>query len=109
MTTWVAPQQGCAYCHNVENLADDSVYAKKVARRMIQMTRHINQDWNPHVQTTGVICYTCHRGEPVPTNVWYEIRAVHTQAGSPKRTTASVTRTQPTDRPTFLWIPIRHT
>ena len=44
MTTWVAPQQGCAYCHNVENLADDSVYAKKVARRMIQMTRHINQD-----------------------------------------------------------------
>ena len=36
MTTWVAPQQGCAYCHNVENLADDSVYAKKVARRMIR-------------------------------------------------------------------------
>jgi photosynthetic reaction center cytochrome c subunit len=72
MTTWVAPQQGCAYCHNVENLADDSVYAKKVARRMIQMTRHINQDWKPHVQTTGVVCYTCHRGNPVPTNVWYE-------------------------------------
>ena len=72
MTTWVAPQQGCAYCHNAENLADDSVYAKKVARRMIQMTRHINQDWKPHVQTTGVVCYTCHRGNPVPTNVWYE-------------------------------------
>ena len=72
MTTWVAPQQGCAYCHNVENLADDSVYAKKVARRMIQMTRHINQDWKPHVQTTGVVCYTCHRGNPVPTNLWYE-------------------------------------
>ena len=72
MTTWVAPQQGCAYCHNVENLADDSVYAKKVARRMIQITRHINQDWKPHVQTTGVVCYTCHRGNPVPTNLWYE-------------------------------------
>jgi photosynthetic reaction center cytochrome c subunit len=72
MTTWVAPQQGCAYCHNTENLADDSVYAKKVARRMIQMTRHINQDWKRHVQTTGVVCYTCHRGNPVPTNVWYE-------------------------------------
>jgi photosynthetic reaction center cytochrome c subunit len=72
MTTWVAPQQGCAYCHNTENLADDSVYAKKVARRMIQMTRHINQDWKPHVQTTGVVCYTCHRGNPVPTNIWYE-------------------------------------
>jgi photosynthetic reaction center cytochrome c subunit len=72
MTTWVAPQQGCAYCHNVENLADDSVYAKKVARRMIQMTRHINQDWKPHVQNVGVVCYTCHRGHPIPTNVWYE-------------------------------------
>ena len=72
MTTWVAPQQGCAYCHNTENLADDSVYAKKVARRMIQMTRHINQDWKPHVQNVGVVCYTCHRGNPVPTNVWYE-------------------------------------
>jgi photosynthetic reaction center cytochrome c subunit len=72
MTTWVAPQQGCAYCHNTENLADDGVYAKKVARRMIQMTRHINQDWKPHVQTTGVVCYTCHRGNPVPTNIWYE-------------------------------------
>ncbi|HEX2942098.1 MAG TPA: photosynthetic reaction center cytochrome c subunit family protein, partial [Rhodopila sp.] len=22
MTTWVAPVQGCAYCHNVQNMAD---------------------------------------------------------------------------------------
>jgi photosynthetic reaction center cytochrome c subunit len=72
MTTWVAPQQGCSYCHNPENLADDSVYAKRVARRMIQMTRHINQDFKSHVQTTGVVCYTCHRGNPVPANVWYD-------------------------------------
>ena len=71
MTTWVAPQQGCSYCHNTENLADDSVYAKRVARRMIQMTRHINQDWKSHVQTVGVVCYTCHRGNPVPVNIWY--------------------------------------
>ena len=71
MTTWVAPQQGCAYCHNPENLADDSIYAKRVARRMIQMTRHVNQDWKGHVQSTGVVCWTCHRGEPVPTHIWY--------------------------------------
>ena len=29
ITTWVAPQQGCAYCHNVENMADDGIYAKR--------------------------------------------------------------------------------
>ena len=28
MTSWVAPQQGCAYCHNLQNMADDSLYTK---------------------------------------------------------------------------------
>jgi photosynthetic reaction center cytochrome c subunit len=32
-----------------ENLADDSKYTKVVARRMIEMTQHINADWKPHV------------------------------------------------------------
>ncbi|MDE8343971.1 MAG: photosynthetic reaction center cytochrome c subunit family protein, partial [Acidocella sp.] len=41
MTTWVAPKQGCAYCHNVNNMADDSKYTKKVARRMILMVRSV--------------------------------------------------------------------
>jgi photosynthetic reaction center cytochrome c subunit len=71
ITEWVSPQQGCAYCHNVENLADDAPYTKVVARRMLQMTRHLNQDWKPHVAATGVTCYTCHRGNPVPANIWY--------------------------------------
>ena len=31
-----------------------------------QMTRHINADWKTHVGATGVTCYTCHRGQPVP-------------------------------------------
>jgi len=72
ITEWVAPQQGCAYCHNVENMADDSLYTKKVARRMIQMTRHINTDEKAHVGATGVVCYTCHRGNPVPAYVFYD-------------------------------------
>jgi photosynthetic reaction center cytochrome c subunit len=38
---------------------------------MIQMTRAINTAWTPHVKQTGVTCYTCHRGNPVPQNVWY--------------------------------------
>ena len=72
ITQWVAPQQGCAYCHNVENMADDSLYTKKAARRMLQMTRHINTDWKAHVAETGVVCFTCHRGNPVPAFVWYD-------------------------------------
>lgn len=69
ITEWVAPNEGCTYCHT-ENLADDSLYTKVVARRMIEMTRHINTDWTAHVQQTGVTCYTCHRGNPVPLQVW---------------------------------------
>ena len=72
ITQWVSPQEGCNYCHNGENFADDSKYTKVVARRMIQMTQHINQDWQKHVAATGVTCYTCHRGNPVPQNVWYK-------------------------------------
>lgn len=72
MTEWVAPDEGCGYCHNVENLADDSPYAKVVSRRMLQMTSHINKDWTSHVGQTGVTCYTCHRGKPVPSNIWFE-------------------------------------
>jgi photosynthetic reaction center cytochrome c subunit len=71
MTAWVAPKQGCTYCHDVTNFASDSLYTKVVARRMLQMTQHLNQDWQTHVAQTGVTCYTCHRGEPVPSNVWF--------------------------------------
>ena len=72
MTAWVAPQQGCTYCHAGDNMADDSKYTKIVARRMVEMTQHINADWKPHVANTGVTCYTCHRGEPVPKEVWFK-------------------------------------
>jgi photosynthetic reaction center cytochrome c subunit len=72
ITQWVAPDQGCAYCHNVQNFADDSMYTKVVARRMIEMTQKVNQDWKTHVADTGVTCYTCHRGNNVPTQVWNE-------------------------------------
>jgi len=68
---WVAPDADCGYCHNLDNLAEDSVYAKVVARRMIEMTRNINSEWDTHVADTGVTCYTCHRGEPVPAQVWF--------------------------------------
>jgi len=71
ITGWVAPKQGCSYCHNVANMADDGLYTKIVARRMIQMVQNINGNWQSHVQKVGVTCYTCHGGNPVPKNVWF--------------------------------------
>jgi photosynthetic reaction center cytochrome c subunit len=70
MTAWVSPEQGCTYCHAGDNMASDALYTKVVARRMLEMTRHINADWKDHVAGTGVTCYTCHRGQPVPAEVW---------------------------------------
>lgn len=71
ITEWVSPEAGCEYCHNIEDMASDEVYTKIVARRMIQMNQTINVDWKAHVGETGVTCYTCHRGNPVPHEVWY--------------------------------------
>lgn len=72
MTAWVAPEQGCTYCHNAQNFAADDNYTKVVARKMLQMTRKINTDYKSHVAETGVTCYTCHRGKNIPTNVWFK-------------------------------------
>ena len=71
ITQWVSPEAGCTYCHNAQNFADDGKYTKVVARRMIQMTQNVNGNWQSHVGKTGVTCYTCHRGNPVPAQYWY--------------------------------------
>ena len=70
ITAWVSPEQGCNYCHNPNNMASDEVYTKVVSRRMLQMTAALNTQWQDHVQQTGVTCYTCHRGQPVPAYNW---------------------------------------
>jgi photosynthetic reaction center cytochrome c subunit len=71
MTQWVAPPgQTCNYCHSTD-LASDDNYRKVVARTMLRMVRHINSDWKDHVGATGVTCYTCHRGQDLPANIWY--------------------------------------
>jgi photosynthetic reaction center cytochrome c subunit len=71
LTNWVAPEQGCYYCH-VSNggVEEDGIYTKITARKMLQMTRDLNANWKDHVADTGVTCYTCHRGNPVPEHVW---------------------------------------
>jgi len=75
ITAWVSPNESCAYCHIEGNFADDSKYTKVVARRMLQMVQDINRDWAPHVGQTGVTCYTCHRGQHLPAQIWFNPEA----------------------------------
>jgi photosynthetic reaction center cytochrome c subunit len=70
VTLWVAPKEGCNYCHVPGDFASDDIYTKVVSRRMFQLTRDTNTGWKDHVADTGVTCYTCHRGNPVPKYVW---------------------------------------
>ena len=71
LTNWVSPKQGCAFCHNTQDWASDEKRTKLIARRMLEMTRYVNSAWGGHVNPTGVTCYTCHRGQPVPAEVWW--------------------------------------
>lgn len=77
MSTWVAGTGNCAYCHNVAAFQSDTLpngkplYTKLVARRMLQMTRAINGNYSQHVKNTGVTCYTCHMGKPLPNGLWF--------------------------------------
>lgn len=87
MTQWVSPEQGCGYCHaNADQgqFAGDELYTKHVSRRMIQMTQWLNEEWPAHLQSqevVGVNCYTCHRGQNVPSDIWFRIAPV-TEASS---------------------------
>jgi photosynthetic reaction center cytochrome c subunit len=81
LTAWVSPKEGCNYCHAPgDDPSVDKLYTKTVARRMLAMTRQINSAWQPHVAQTGVTCWTCHRGQPVPAQVWFN-QAGGKQAG----------------------------
>ncbi|MBF9057884.1 photosynthetic reaction center cytochrome c subunit [Rhodobacterales bacterium HKCCSP123] len=62
-------------------------YQTALAYTMIEMTQNINQNWIGHVQANaevGVTCYTCHRGQPVPNNIWFRVGNVNSNvAGWP--------------------------
>lgn len=78
MTAWVSPEQGCAYCHgdgDLETYGEDNLYTKVVSRRMIEMTQNINESWDGHVNANGEVgvnCSTCHRGQNVPSEIWFK-------------------------------------
>ena len=39
VSTWVAPEVGCEYCHNTDEMASDEKYGKNVARHMFEDAR----------------------------------------------------------------------
>ncbi len=83
MSLWIAPEEGCAYCHgdgDVETYGEDTLYTKVVARTMIQMTQNINEGYPDHVGGAGVNCYTCHRGQAVPSGIWFSNTPVNANA-----------------------------
>ncbi|MEL7131717.1 MAG: photosynthetic reaction center cytochrome PufC [Pseudomonadota bacterium] len=59
-------------------------YQTVVARRMIQMTQNLNENWASHVNVNGnagVNCYTCHRGLAVPSDIWFNVTPVNENVG----------------------------
>ena len=63
----------CGTCHARGNFASESNPRKAVARRMLEMTKAINQqffaDYKPEEGTSRlgrITCFTCHQGELHP-------------------------------------------
>ena len=63
----------CNFCHARGNFASDENPNKVTARRMLEMTRAINQQFFPDHRPKEeesvlgkVTCYTCHQGEQKP-------------------------------------------
>ncbi|HKE24533.1 MAG TPA: c-type cytochrome [Bryobacteraceae bacterium] len=63
----VALGQGCNFCH-VQDRSSDENPKKETARHMIEMTQHLNQQFNAAMNDSKeyVTCYTCHRGANQP-------------------------------------------
>ena len=89
MTQWVSRQKkGCAYCHAVMSISKPTgrmtFIPRSSARRMIQMTQqHQRKLGSGHVNAVdevGVNCYTCHGGENVPSDVWFNLGHLSTKA-----------------------------
>ena len=74
LTAWVAPQEGCGFCHGGQN-GPNANWApdyprKEVARQMLRMVRDVNTRWTNHVGSRGVTCFTCHQGSNIPKETW---------------------------------------
>ena len=60
-------------------MEDPESYQTQVAYTMVGMVQAINEGWIGHVQSNAVVgvnCYTCHRGQPVPSEIWFRLGEV---------------------------------
>lgn len=68
----------------IPDLFDDpDSYQTAVGHVMISMVQNLNENWDGHVNANkevGVTCYTCHRGEPVPSDIWFKQTPVNMAA-----------------------------
>jgi hypothetical protein len=69
----------CTYCHVADQWTDASKLTFEFAGRMARMVTALND--GPLNGLTGVTCWTCHRGRPIPARLpraaWEKIRADH--------------------------------
>jgi photosynthetic reaction center cytochrome c subunit len=64
-------------------MEDPDNYQTQIAYTMVGMTQSVNENWIGHVQSNaevGVTCYTCHRGQPVPSEIWFRLGPVNEAA-----------------------------
>lgn len=60
----------------IPDLLEQDNYQTQVAWRMVEMVQNINENWDAHVNLNGeagVNCYSCHRGQPVPKEIWFRL------------------------------------
>lgn len=61
-------------------MEDQDNYQTQIAYTMVGMVQSLNDDWLGHVQSNaevGVNCYTCHRGQAVPSEIWFRLGNVN--------------------------------
>jgi hypothetical protein len=64
---------GCGFCHARGNFASDSNPRKATARKMLEMTKAINEQFfaarkapDAQLRLGAVTCFTCHQGNERP-------------------------------------------
>jgi len=55
----------CIFCHNLDDFSLDTDH-KKIARRMMNMTQSLNEEFFTWKDARQIECWTCHQGQKEP-------------------------------------------
>jgi photosynthetic reaction center cytochrome c subunit len=58
--------QGCTFCHNARNFSSDEIPQKSHSIVMLQMTKHMNDQYLSIMNNRTPSCWMCHQGARVP-------------------------------------------